>query len=300
MNIGIIDIGSNTLRLNVYFIEKKKFSQLFTKKYTAGLASYVEDGRLSKKGIDKLLRILKSLKDITDLVKLDALYVFATASLRKVSNCLEIIHQVKEEVGLEIELISEQEEARLGYMGIGAVYPKPQGVSCDIGGGSTEIVLFENGKEKQIINLNIGSLSLYTQYSQKILPNKKEIKSIRYDVRDKLSKVICTKTYDSIVGIGGTLRAAGNICSELWPEEVSAEQVSLAHLKELLHRIQNREKETIDMMLKVAPARIHTFTPGLCIFLEVAKFFHVKELIVCKYGIREGYLLHCLKDGPNE
>lgn len=118
-NFGIVDIGSNTIRCNVYHVRTDKgFELLFTKKYTAGLASYIDDRKLTDKGVKKLLRILKGIRLMTDQVDLEELYVFATASIRSVTNSSKILEKVTEEVGMKIDVLSQKDEALLGFLGI--------------------------------------------------------------------------------------------------------------------------------------------------------------------------------------
>lgn len=291
MNYGIVDIGSNTIRCNVYHIENGDFSLLFSKKHTAGLASYVEGGRLSRKGIEKLIRILKSIRLMTDQVDLDELFLFATASLRKVSNSEEVIREVHEKLGLSIELLSEKEEATLGFLGITRMISDDGGVSCDIGGGSTEVVLFSEDQVQDVINLDEGSLSLFTKFNERIIPTKKEIKAMRKYIRKKLKVYDEVPEYPLLVGIGGSVRAANNVIQEIYgvPKE---KPFTVDTAKDLLKRFKDQDRDTIRMVLKVSPERIHTFAPGLCILLEVCRHFSVKEVQVCKSGLREGYLMH--------
>lgn len=294
MNYGIIDIGSNTIRCNVYLVENGDFRLLFNKKFTAGLASYIEDGLMTRKGINKLIRTLRSIQKMTDQVHLEELYAFATASLRKVNNSKEILKEVYETLGISIDLLPEKKEAALGFLGITSLIDGKKGISCDIGGGSTEIVLFKKGKVKDIINLDEGSLSSFREFVDRVVPRKKEIRNMKSSIRETLAEYRTKKEFDTLIGIGGSIRAAGNVIQEIWGlEEGEPFKVKLA--KELLRRIRNQDRETIHTILKVAPARIHTFTPGLIILLEVCKHFSVKEVQVCKYGLREGYLIEKLE-----
>lgn len=106
MNYGIVDIGSNTIRLNVYQISQQDYSILFSKKYTAGLASYIKEGELSLDGINILKTTLKNILEIKKSVKMEKLLFFATASLRNVGNNQEVIAEIKEKLQVTIHLLS--------------------------------------------------------------------------------------------------------------------------------------------------------------------------------------------------
>lgn len=296
MKYGIVDIGSNTIRLNVYRVEGEEFSLLFTKKYTAGLVSYIEGKCLSEKGIRKMIYILNGINTIAREVEIDELDVFATAFLRKVSNKDEVLKRMRKSADTEIELISDKEEAELGNLGVSQLFRDDNTVTIDVGGGSTEIV-YRQDDGKNIINLAEGSLSLYTEYTDKIIPTQKEIKEMRSYIRKSLSVYDNLPNCPTMIGIGGTVRAAGNILCELNDRDAGA-VVSFKELKEFLKNVNS--KENIRMILQVAPARVHTLVPGLVILLESARLFKSENLIVSSYGVREGYLLHRLKSKKAE
>ena len=85
MKYALIDIGSNSIRLNVYNKDNIQ-KEVFSKKYMAGLAGLVEDGKLSDKGIKKLMKVLSAQKMLLDYLPIDEIYAFASASLRNVDN----------------------------------------------------------------------------------------------------------------------------------------------------------------------------------------------------------------------
>lgn len=94
MKYALIDIGSNSIRMNVYNKDNIR-KEVFSKKYMAGLADFVEDGKLSKKGEKKLIKVLSSQKLLLNYLPIDDVYVFASASLRNVENGEEIAKKNK-------------------------------------------------------------------------------------------------------------------------------------------------------------------------------------------------------------
>lgn len=165
MSIVIVNNGSNRIRLNIYHLEITNIPFYLQKKYTASLASYFEDG------INTLKKTLKLIQNATSFVTLESIHYFATASLRNISNQEEIITQVKEELGIAINLLPQNEEARLEHTGIEKVNGKTDGLSIDIGGRSTKISIFKDEKVIGDFNFSEGSLSLYKRYVDEILPS---------------------------------------------------------------------------------------------------------------------------------
>lgn len=296
MNIAIIDIGSNTIRMNIYHLEGKDYSILFTKKYTASLASYVEDGQLNKDGIETLKTTLKSIQKVTTFVKLDAVHFFATASLRNVSNQDAVIKEVKDDLDITIDLLKQSEEARLGHIGIEEVYGHSDGLSIDIGGGSTEIAIFKDEAIVKDFNLSDGSLSFYKKYVEDILPSQDECNQMSEKVKKTLKKTSDKlPNFDTIIGIGGSVRAIGKVIQKNENND-SPLEFSYDQLKSLSKKLLKKDKKTMVNVFKVSPDRVHTLTPGVIILMEVCKDFGIKTIRISNKGIREGYLINSLKD----
>ncbi|MDO5738250.1 MAG: hypothetical protein Q4P65_03250 [Eubacteriales bacterium] len=293
MNIAIIDIGSNTIRLNVYQTEGESFRLLITKKHTAGLASYIEDAELSLAGEKKLQQILMRLKRILSVVDIDACYGFATASLRKVSNGQEIITRLAKITALNLQVLSEDEEARLGNLAIKKNFELKKGVSVDIGGGSTEIVYF-NKQNSRTYPLAEGSLSLYLRGVSGIFPTAKEAKKLSKFIRSELPKLAPAS---EILAIGGTARAAGKIVAALRSDsgEEDRRSYNRRELKALIQRLIDNEQQAVQALLKHAPERVHTLVPGLLILVEILEATESKQVRVSTEGVREGYLIDKIK-----
>ena len=96
----IVDVGSNTIRMNVYDIRDDKLRLLFTKKATAGLASYVKDKRMSAAGIDRVVEVLEDFKETLSNLNIPEMHVFATASLRNVENSHDAVAEILRTNGL--------------------------------------------------------------------------------------------------------------------------------------------------------------------------------------------------------
>ncbi len=290
MNFGIIDIGSNTIRLNVYSCENEEIKLIFGKKHAAGLVSYIQDGKLTDKGIKKLINVLNSLKEIISHVTIHKTIAFATASLRKINNSVQVLERVEEETGFQIRIYDQELEARLGFEGIMWTLPYKDGITVDIGGGSTEIIQFKNREIYRIVNYSEGSLSLFNKYVKGIIPTGKEIKDIQNDIKDELGKKDLDFESKVIIGIGGTIRAIGNLSQEAFSLEDNRHFTN-KNLTSLYKSLIKGDEDVVRLALKVTPERIHTITPGMTIFKFLCKNFGAEEIIVSDSGLREGVLL---------
>lgn len=143
MLVGIVDVGSNTIRMNIYRIENQTFENLLSKKEAVGLVAYIKKKRYTKEGMDALKDCLLSFKDTAQALHLDGFHVFATASLRNIENTEEVLAYIQKTCDVSIDLLSGEEEARLSFKGALSKIQFENGYYIDTGGGSTEIVRFK-------------------------------------------------------------------------------------------------------------------------------------------------------------
>lgn len=294
MKYAIIDIGSNSIRLSVYRydIEDGKVYIQFKDKIMAGLAGHIENDLLTEKGIKKACGALKIYKRVLNNLNIDNIYPFATASLRNIKNTEWAKARIKEEIGFEIDVISGEEEARLDFEGATKVVDIQDGILVDIGGGSTEIVLYEDKKIKQAASIPVGSLNMYKKHVKCLIPTKEERKNISKDVKKEMEKlnIDTEKKYQNMCGVGGSIRATRKLSIELLGNEKENKEFSAEEIKKILKEFEAEEKIVIDKILPVVPERIHTIIPGMIILNTVARQFGIKNVYVSSYGVREGYL----------
>ena len=100
MKVGIVDIGSNTIRLVVYDVIDMTYKEILNQRSFAGIIEYVDDDRLSQTGMDKLVKTLSNIKELTYLVRCDKVFYFATASLRGLNNSIDLLTYIKKELGI--------------------------------------------------------------------------------------------------------------------------------------------------------------------------------------------------------
>lgn len=291
---GIVDIGSNTVRLEIYKYEDGDLRRFFKKKENLGLASYINKGVLSDRGLERLLATLKDFVDICENIIVEDLFIFATAAIRNSKNAKDILIKIHEATDVKVDLVSGEREAELGYKAVTDAFGIDSGLNIDIGGGSTELTIFEEGEFKISRSYNKGSLSMYREYVDKIIPTKKEAKKIRKDYRKYLKdEGVSDEDRKHITGVGGTIRLIGRMLKELGYSE-SRDIFKVKHFKKLMDRLISEDKDAITVLLQLSPDRIHTFIPGALILLEICDYFSVKKVLVSQSGVRTGYLLEKL------
>ena len=292
MKCGIVDLGSNTIRLSIYQWEGRQFKLLMNKKEMAGLAGYIQDGVLTDKGIEVACQILAAFRHLLENLEIRKMHVFATASLRNIVNTQEALDAIFSATGLQVQVLSGSQEAELSFLGatVGGGAPAT-GLLVDIGGGSTELVAYDNGSITSECSLPVGSLSLYSRYVTGLFPTKEQRHAIRRQVEQQLESAktagLCCA---HLTGVGGTIRAAAKLCRARTGGEQGME-FEAAQLRRLYRELKKGDQDTLRQILRVVPERVHTILPGLMILNSVLKSYQVERVTVSTCGVREGYLL---------
>ena len=293
MKCGIVDVGSNTMRLSIYHWEGRRFKLLMNKKEMAGLAGYIKEGVLSDSGILVACRVLAEYRALLANFDIGELHVFGTAPLRNIVNTEEALDTIRAVTGVGVEVLTGAEEAALSFLGatVGGGAPAA-GLLADIGGGSTELVAYENSTITSGCSLPMGSLSLFTGCVSGLFPTKEERRALRGRVEAELEKartagVRCAH----LTGVGGTIRAAAKLCNDLSGADPDNRVIPAEELRRLYKDLKKGDRAALRQILRAAPDRVHTILPGLVILNAVVKSYGVETLSVSACGVREGYLL---------
>ena len=333
--VALIDIGSNTIRLVVYELanpasndaangcgvrqdEKDNDAaptelsskieaptRLFSKKRMVGLADYVDEhNNLSEAGVLAACDALRYLQKFCDVLHVQERYFFATASLRNIDNSKQVRKSIENACGISIDLISNEDEALLGYAAFKHDAPFEDGVLCDIGGGSAELVCFARHHVQTAFSMPLGSLKLFKRHVGGILPTKPEVKAMRQDTLKMIQEYCDAKMLDlenddlpdgsahisQLCAIGGSARAIRKLANDLHELDKDNKRLSQKQIKDLLELLVSGNKKARKLILRNCPDRVHTIVPGLIILEEIIETFNVQRIYISNYGVREGYL----------
>ncbi|HWQ79536.1 MAG TPA: hypothetical protein VN381_11995 [Anaerovoracaceae bacterium] len=289
---AVIDIGSNTIRLSVYDIQDREIKPMFNRKKMSALISYVdEDGCMTDQGIKKAVSVLSGFKKIIENTNIEHVYPFATASFRNIRNRQQVLAEIKENTGFDVDVISGEAEGICSFVGSAYHVELDSGLLVDIGGGSTELVFYKDRKIYSAYSIPIGSLSLFANFVSGLIPTKDECRMIKRYVRERLKEVKPTEAPAAILcGVGGTSRAACKLVNDYFDNPLSNRRIDPDQMKRLMKSFYH-ETDGVDRILRVVPERIHTIIPGMLLLRTIAKFYCCDKIIVSEYGVREGYLI---------
>jgi exopolyphosphatase / guanosine-5'-triphosphate,3'-diphosphate pyrophosphatase len=291
--VAIIDLGSNTVRLNIYQIVNRSIQVVLSHKELASLSSYVNEfNQMTQAGIEKATMIVRHYVGILEKLNVNKKYMIVTAAIRNVTNSSAIMKDLKKVVPFSVELLSEEDEALADLEGVLIHHKFKSGFVIDIGGGSTEIVALSNDKVIYAKALKIGSLNAFSRHVDSLLPNKKELKRIELDVLDQLKKLELPPLKTSkFYGVGGTIRAARKLAITLLDLPTNTQELNYPQVKRLMELIQSKEKDVYLKIVQLVPERLHTILPGLQILKTLMRVHKKPLLIVHQQGVREGYLM---------
>lgn len=292
MKYAIVDLGSNTIRLSVYrVLPEGGFDLLFSEKEMAGLVNYISDGILSEAGILRACAALLNFRETLGQLGIEAMRVFATASLRNIRNTEEAVEEIRRRTGAEVEVISGDLEAELGYYGALQTLNLRDGAMFDIGGGSTELVEVRDGRILRAQSLPMGSLNLFNRHVSGIWPKDKELKAMGKTVAAALQAAnLPERKATRVCGVGGTARAALKIANVWYQRPAQERRLTPKQLDKLAKRLLERDEKARKLVLNVCPDRVHTILPGILLMNAVCGALCGEELYISQYGVREGYL----------
>ncbi|WP_070000920.1 Ppx/GppA phosphatase family protein [Cellulosilyticum sp. I15G10I2] len=301
MHYGLIDLGSNTVRLVIYKFNQNKYVKVFDEKTYLGILNYIEKNQLTSQGIEKLKRILIYMYGHIQLMGCNNYWCFATASLRNIDNLEAVVELIKQKAGLTILPITGTEEAYYDYVSLKNSLLATSFIGCDIGGGSAQII---ECKDKNLIastSLPIGSLRMYKDHVEGFFPNTDESQKITTCVEKHLDahSFISNNSHKTLYAIGGTARATAKLHRELsknnntlhgyvlTPQDLDMMQQTIDHLG-----IQGAK-----VINKVLPERLLTIIPGMIVLQTLVNKMNIQQIVILKKGIREGFLIEKLMDG---
>lgn len=297
MKFAAIDIGTNAARLLVgevsaeedfTYIQKISYSRIPLR-----LGEEVFDnGRLSNKKIEDFVKAIKAFKLISEIFDVKGLRACATSAMREAENGVEVRDIIKDQTGINIEIISGDEEAELIFgtfflLDFDKTIPF---IVVDVGGGSTEVSVFERGERVAAKSFQVGTLRL--------LKGKTD-KNIWTDIHDWLSQHVDLDTVHQIFATGGNINKTHKLLGAGHMEPISMDQIQSLH--DELEPLSIRQRINL---YQLKPDRADVIVPALEIYLYILKELKCHEIIVPKIGLSDGmiynmYLNHLTKMSVN-
>jgi exopolyphosphatase / guanosine-5'-triphosphate,3'-diphosphate pyrophosphatase len=307
--LAAIDIGTNSFHLIVTEIDEKgNFVIIDRLKEVVRLGVSSTDMKyLSEDAMNRGIEVLKRFKTLSDIHKAKIIAV-ATSAVRESLNRSEFLRRVKDVTGIEIEVISGIEEARLIYLGVLQSLPvfKQNSLVIDIGGGSTEFILGYKGEMKFAESLKFGSIRYTQKYFRESELKMKDVFDCRDEVRGVLNPIIRRlkkEKIDSFIGTSGTIM---NIAGIIKDKQGESDYLSLNHFTFTAKDLQDvinllLSKKNIQERAKIDgldPIRADIIIAGALILEQIFSELKIREMTISDYALREGVILNSIYKEP--
>ncbi len=305
---AIVDIGANSVRMIIYDIDPQSgyFTPIYSARNMMGLAAYKEGSALSPDGAGKLTAIIRDYLARANCLPCDKFSAFATASLRGLANSAEFIASIKRKFGVDIDIISGEEEAAYDFDAIRYRFGHevfPHGVVIDMGGGSTEMIRFEDERADALTSMQLGCVMLGKKFipeiKKSLFPKGSEIDDIKNYTKKVLSENESFRAQgENIYLIGGTGRAIAKLHSVMKNIEVKnfdGYTFEAADIGNIRAFAESDVADGAPVIRKILSDRLTTVVPGILAYEEIFAFLGAKHATVSACGVREGYLLNFIK-----
>jgi exopolyphosphatase/guanosine-5'-triphosphate,3'-diphosphate pyrophosphatase len=287
--VGIIDIGSNSVRLVAYEARTRAPTPIFNEKVLCGLGrGLVTTGELPEEGVDRALKALRRFRILGEFMQLSEMQVVATAAAREAKNGRQFLAAAEEAIGTKIELLSGRREAELSALGVLSAIYKPDGIVGDLGGGSLELIKVKRSRIGKGASLPLGGLALMDASNKS---PRQAAKIVREAIGDtKALKSLSGRTF---YAVGGTWRALARLHMRQrnYPLNIMHNYtIPVRDAVDFLGLIERIDSDNLVAIGAISTARRPLLAYGAVVLDEIIRRSKPKEIVISVAGVREGLL----------
>ncbi|MGW8169178.1 MAG: Ppx/GppA phosphatase family protein [Sulfurovaceae bacterium] len=294
---AIIDIGSNSARLVIFERSSRFGFRLICEqknKVRIGEGAYNKGGYLQPVGIKRAFLALNAFAQTIQKFAANDLICVATSALRDAPNAKEFISFINDKLGIKIKIIDGKQEALYGGIAIANLLPFKEGISIDIGGGSSDLTLIKNGKIIDTFSLNVGTVRI----KELFFDCNRPIDDAKEFIQQELANLPSNFIHDLAIGIGGTARTLGDAIMKESGYPLDKLHGFVYDVNTHQEYLENITKSSAIGLkhFKLKKNRYDTIREGTLILLEIIAHLQAKTVITSGVGVREGiYLTKLLK-----
>ncbi len=290
---AIIDLGSNSARVIVmnsiagwsYHLEDEI-------REIVRLREGMTQGGLAPDAIQRGLITLRLFKQFCESLKVDHIIATATSAVREAANGAQFLEQVESEIGLSLQILDGDEEARYGVLGALGAVQLENGVVVDIGGGSAQVSQVRGRRFVRGQALTLGALALTERFVKSDPISKAELKAINTEINRQLDGVAwLAGDREQIVGLGGTIRNLAKIgaARQKFPlQNIGGFHLSADSLDETIGELCELPLEKRRVISGLSSDRADIILPGALVIREILERLDQDELTISGAGLREG------------
>lgn len=286
--IGVVDVGSNSVRLVVFDGAARSPAYFYNEKILCGLGAGLDStGFLNPKGRERAMSALKRFAILAEGMGIAPLTAVATAAVREAKDGPEFQAQVTRETGMKLWVIDGAEEARLSAQGVLLGWPEAEGIVCDIGGSSMELAVIGDGRIGRRLTSPLGPFRLQ-QVPGSAKDRSKHIAKIVKQLKSDLDV-----RHDKLYLVGGSWRAIARLDMERrgYPLTVLHEyRMTREQVLATVDWITTADLTELRLRTGTSAERMELVPLAAEVLGQLVRSFRPKEIDVSSYGIREGLL----------
>jgi exopolyphosphatase/guanosine-5'-triphosphate,3'-diphosphate pyrophosphatase len=295
IRVGAVDMGTNSTRLLVADVDRGGLTELERMLRITRLGDRVDaDGRLSEASMERVHAVLDGYAETARALGAERVLATATSAVRDAANGRDFLAEVRRRHGFETRLLTGREEAQLTYRGVTSrLAAGPGTLVCDIGGGSTELVLGGPDGVADAVSLDMGCVRMSERCLHSDPPTGAEIAALREAAAALLPSDITSRAA-ALVGVAGTVTTLATIDLGLdreIPEEIDGHLLTAAAVESLLGHLAGLPLAERRGVRGLMPERAPTIVAGAAIAAEVLRATAAGTMVVSERDILHGAAL---------
>jgi len=297
MRLSVIDIGTNTILLLVAECDEQgTITPIFHGHEIVRLGAGVDEQRrilpeALKRAEHTISRFVREAKSHQS----ERISACGTSALRDAANRDEVVAHIKQATGLDVDILTGDEEAELTYLGAIGEFAQPgqeqKFVVLDIGGGSTEITQGTGNAVHLKQSHDLGCVRLTERFLKSSPPSSLDMSQALQSIRRHFSSLDPLEHDARLIGVAGTLTTLGSLDMDLPaydPLRVSGHRLRRESIESILNRLRIKTRKEIEAIPQILPGRADILLAGILILLEAMKHFEAEEITVSDRGLRYG------------
>lgn len=295
--VGVIDIGSNAIRFMLTEVEESGYFRIVDELSSSVRLGYdlINGDEIPPEKIKETITTLTTFKSLASVSKVSQIITVATEALRSASNKDFLIKTIKDELDMDVIVLSSEEELYFSYLGVCNSIYFDNSLLVDIGGTSTYIAWILDGDIKESITLPIGSVNLTYAYNLNDRILKLDLDNAVARIYDELQDLewLSSNKFDSIIGVGGTVRAIAkmNRVRTRYPFDIAHNYImSDLDVHDIYNLLKCKDLKLRKKLDGLSVERADIIVGGIAIFQEIINFVSNQNIIVSGRGLREGIM----------
>ena len=304
--IAAIDIGTNSFHLLVAAVDPKlrTFRIIQAEKATTRLGERdPETGELTAAAMQRGLETLRQFRDLAASHRVEQIVTAATSAVREAPNGRDFLQTILDDLGMEVDLVSGPEEARLIYLGVlsGMPFGDRPHLLLDIGGGSTELILADGRDARALTSTRVGAVRLQRDFVRDDpMPAQRRsflqafIQGSLEPAVDKVRRRIKPGETPVLVATSGTAMAIGSLAAseeERPPRKLHGYRVTRQSLNKVVDRLITMTPAQRRELAPINDRRAEIIVPGALILQTTMKMLGVEEFVLSERALREGLIV---------